>query len=556
MSSHFPPKSPQSKLAIRTSVLSAIQTLSDTTVLSTSEQQAIVDELQRLNAPDVVQDILAKELLRASDRKQLDTIGELLTRLGRLEDLHDTLWQIIENPDSSDIVKDTANMVLRQLGDRAEPEKYMHFLDDPEELIEQEMIRTLELSMTEPQALVDFIDFIVSLKPDSQQQLLDTLRQDFNPHARTQLYQAILESLPSKALSQIVVHNLGETGTVQAARVLLRMRDWPDEKRPCPIRPFETALKKLQLAGVYHPERGVVDTTETAHLHTLVQHSKPHQSFATIADGLGNQGLLLSRKQEDGQYCLLGVALHDKHGIMDCFGFQDLSARDVQRFIERFYDSGLKTPVPEHYFAYKVLRAENATLTHYRRLPYEYRAWSVLMGDIEPQKPDLTHALPQWTDPNWQNNTGQLYQHPEFRHWFTEFGDLMFTNDIFKAIGPILNSDSPIETRLKSLSTLADELALTLQNNSPWVTAHQQRLMDAAWLLEQQHVDTFRNLAATAAVSLQDVLDDPKRPLAAFTQAYAKKSILEGALRHYKTQPTPNTDWDVLLQELKGQFGV
>ena len=67
--------------------------------------------------------------------------------------------------------------------------------------------------------------------------------------------------------------------------------------------------------------------------------------------------------------------------------------------------------------------------------------------------------------------------------------------------------------------------------------------------------DTFRNLAATAANSLELASDSP----VPFTRAYARKSIFEAVLRLYKVQAQtaePRTDMEALIQELKGQFGV
>ena len=142
------PATPLSKLAIRNKVLATIQQLSSQKSLSTSEQQRCLQRLEDLGDIVTVQDVLIKELERANNREQLDTIGEIITRIGRLQDVQDPLWLIIEHSDGSDILKDTANLILRQLGDRSEPEKYMQFLEDPEQLIHQEMERTLIFSMS------------------------------------------------------------------------------------------------------------------------------------------------------------------------------------------------------------------------------------------------------------------------------------------------------------------------------------------------------------------------------------------------------------------------
>lgn len=553
-----PDAKPPSKLVIRGKVLTAIAQLSSQKGLSTSDHLRLLQRLESLGDIATVQEVLVKELSRAhgpEDRQRLDTIADTLTKIGRLGDVQELLWQLIADPEQVDIVKDTANLVLRQLGDRSEPEKYMQFLQDPEELIHQEMARTLEMSMSDPQALVDFVDFIVSLNAENQTQLLDTLQTDFDPKARAILYQCMLETLPNEKLAIRLIHDLGETGAPDAAAMLLRLKSWPEEKLPAPMRSIDVALKKLQLAGVYHPEQGVIGLN-TSESHPLAKSSDIEYCYTTLPDGLGNQGLLLSRRHQDGSYCLIGIAIHDVYGVVDSFGFHELSAQDVQRFIERFYESGLKTPIHPGYMAHKVKIAEGKTLAAQHRLPYEYRAWAVLLSDIPEQAIDFKTESQQWATAEWQENTHQLYQHPEFRHWFSELGDISLANECFQQVQNILRDMENPQHALSQLDACATQLALILQNQTDWVERMAARLDESAWLLDQQHVETFRNLAATAAQSLHTLVKNPSDHILPFTRAYARKSIFESVLRFYKTLPKTDRELEKLIPKIKKSFDI
>lgn len=555
-----------SKLALRGKLLAIIQQFTAQEPLSSAARQQAVESIKALTPQRAVAELLVKELVRAaSQREHLDIIAELITLTCPLQWVQKPLWQLIEDPKQNDLLKDTANMVLRQLGDKAEPEKYMHYLKNPEQLIHDEMSRTLAMAMSDPQALVDFLDFIISLNTVNQSQLLDTLAADFDPKALAQLYRALLESQPNEALCRTLVERLGNTGDVSAAELLHAMRDWPASKQLVPGKLRDIALKKLQLAGVYHPKTGVV-YPETRDTHPLLSDSIPHLSYATLPDGLGHQGLLLSRKHNNDSYSLLGIALHDTHGIIDCFGFLELSPKDLQRFVERFYDTGLKTAVPGRYVASKIRQAEAQNLKKGIRLPYEFRAWSVLLDDIPGLEADASetndktlapwHHTTQWVRPDWLENTGQLYNHPEFRHCFIEYGDMPLANECLKLVTDVLQPEQLEKSSqdvLNSLKSLAEQLARILQSNTAWRERFARQLSETAWLLDLQHVETFRDLAATAAESLATASETPT----AFTIAYAKRSVLEQVLRHYRLQE--NTDalqarWIALLPKVKKQL--
>src|SRR5262249_440736 len=148
-----------SKLFIRSEVLSVINHLVAIDSPTREEKIKQIKRLAGIEDQQSVQKILVKELQRAgSSAKPLQPVTELLMEVGRLEILHDPLWSIIQSRDASDEAKDAANLVLRHLGDRGDPNLYLEYLDDPEGLINRETERMLKVSAENPEALIDFID--------------------------------------------------------------------------------------------------------------------------------------------------------------------------------------------------------------------------------------------------------------------------------------------------------------------------------------------------------------------------------------------------------------
>src|SRR4051812_5471348 len=115
-----PPQSTHSgpsKLMIRSEVLAVIRHLTSRVDPPRQEMVKQLKRLQEISNQAHVQDILVKELWRCQNAETMRIITQLLMELGSLDTLQEPLWTIIRDPKASDDVKDTANLILRHLGD-------------------------------------------------------------------------------------------------------------------------------------------------------------------------------------------------------------------------------------------------------------------------------------------------------------------------------------------------------------------------------------------------------------------------------------------------------
>ena len=533
------------KLVVRNKVLAVMQYLNTHPHLTPSERLAQYRKLESLNALTALQDIVFKELERARDPDTLHSACELLMHFGQIEALQKPLWDLITNKAVHDETKDAANLILRHLGDASDPNAYLEYLKDPEGLINRETDRMLQTAMTHPQALVDLIDFIISLRPEHQEELLETLCEDYKAHELLNLYIPLLESQPNEKISQFVIDRLADSQSAEALTLLLQLQNWPTTQLPCPQKHLERAIKKLQLSGVTTSNNYPNETPPSLLLKfTGLETTVPGQCYLTLYDGLGNQGLLFSRQHVDDKegaqpdVAILGIALNDKYGIVDCFGFERLTPPEWNRLIERFHDTGLKIPISAEFAAFKLKQAEQLNIHQHRRLPYEYRVWETLLHGINLKPLDLDATCRTLYKQERCDYTGHLYEHPDFSHWFVEFGDEESSSEplqgLFQWTTMLLEQDTTwSEETIKSYEEIALNIitALWQEPEGQWKRRIVHRLAECAYLLQQQETLTFATLAASEALFLKNNIDNSNLVLSSFLISYGRKTVIENLLR-------------------------
>ena len=442
---------------------------------------------------------------------------------------------MIQNPDVSDEVKDTANLVLRQLGDESDPELYLNYLEDPLGLINRETERILKASACNPEALIDFIDFIVSLPDDEQLHLIESLNRDYDAEYLTNIYIPLLDAKPDAELELPLIKLLGQTRSeraweyLQAYKTKLEESETPNELLSKQI---TRSLNELKIAGVARNTDSSVQFTPE-----VLRNSKIYQSWscsATIPDGVGNQGLLLSQRRENGDMTLISVATNDLHGIIDCFGFYELTEVDYEQLVNKFYETTSRVDVSFDYVLHclDIAEAKNQALSS--RIAYEYTCWKLLWENIPVPEIGVIQECQALLSEGRRLESGFLYEHPDFRTWFLEPDDHTLVKTLFDEQFPELEGTKVTATSptalLPDLESLVTQLAQSLEQ-SEWRSILGQRLAHAAYLFHLQDVPTFAQMAATEAMSLLNT-EEPRLPPpeSSFMHRYARRCVEEQLL--------------------------
>lgn len=534
-----------SKLFVRSEVLAVIGFLNTLEDPSRQDRAKQIKRLQNIEDRQTVLRILVKELQRAANGGMIRIVSELLMELGTIEALQEPLWAIIQNAGSADEVKDAANVILRQLGDLSDPNLYLEYLDDPAGLINRETERMLEVSSRNPEALIDFIDFIFSLPADEQGNLIRSLQADYPVEYLLNIFLPAILALPPYETLELLLTSLGGTRSARAALFLQEHGDWfqADARLAKAVKKSVNALK---IAGLYREDVLAEVRLLEEKTHILVTQSELYQCFATIPDGIGNQGIIISRERENGDVIVMSTAINDLHGVIDCFGFYELSKVDFQKLLAKFHEESTKIQVSFTYCVHKLRNAEALNLKHRFRIPYEYTCWKVLLNDpphLEEQPPDTLGLCREWAHLEWRSASISLYHHPDFSTWFLEEGDHPVVTAILENVLEVCvrtMSEVSDEDRAMRLTQVENAFISTLDHladamihgllSSEWREVLTERLADSAWLLREQKASTMAALAATEVQKLLSY-QGIDTPLEGFIKHYGRRCIEEDLLR-------------------------
>ncbi|MEB3286387.1 MAG: hypothetical protein VKJ04_02670 [Vampirovibrionales bacterium] len=532
---------PVSKLFIRSEVLAVIEFLSTFESPTKQDKLKQLKRLSQLEDRQTVLQVLVKELPRASGQSVLQSIGELLMELGDIENLKDPLWKMIEANDVEDDIKDTAHLVLRQLGDQSDPSLYLDYLEDPEGLINRETERMLDVASKNPEALIDFIDFIFSLPVDEQCNLIRSLQQDHPAESLVNIYLPTLDAQPPFELAELILSSLGQTKSPRAALYLhdLKARNSVYVNGHQKLqKAAQKSLNELKLSGIYKANELEANRSQMANAgHPLTTESTLHECYATLPDGIGNQGLIISRQQKNGDITMMCVAVNDIHGIMDCFGFYQLTETDFHKLVRKFHEDCSKIPVPAAYCRQRLSENEILNDKQQFRIPYEYRCWEVMLGDVEADAELNPEALCiQWANLEWHSESANLYHHPDFATWFLEEGDHPVVTEILQQVVGAMSQDAlnhdlskdDFQLQMEVLS----ELLMRGLLSGEWRLILKNRLAQAAYLLKQQDAHTFASLAATEVIQLDSLdLNSTIALKSGFMLYYGRRCVEEALLR-------------------------
>ncbi len=512
------------KLQIRSEVQIVLQSISSYEEIPKDKLQEYVKQLASISNKKDVLNLLVKELPRVKDEKAR-LISYLLIELGELELLKDQLWQMIIAPNYSDEIKDIISITLKSLGDYSPPEAYLEHLEDPKAIIEKETNRLLDVALLNPEAQIDFIDFLLSLPDDDQANLLVSLKLDYYGDSLASILVPALEYNISEQINHSIVEHLGETKSAMAIKPLNDIIDFSNDQTL--IRLAQKSLNKLKLSGVKedHPDNFSREDE-------ICNRSQIFECYASSIDGMGNQGLIISRIKENNDISMFSVVINDLEGIVDCFGFNGITKKDFYAIIDKFDKNNLGVTIPPEYCKKRLQESELVNKKNRLGIPYEYTCWKALISDF----PDLDIAIDkhveQWADKAHLKRELVLFNHEIFQNWFLEDADNSFMaetmNQILKDVQE--NKDKYINAPQDFLDKLEKQIPEILENffNSFIYELYSKRFINVAYLFDLREEKVFRNISATIGIYLDE------NPIYEFEffKAFLKRTIYQALLKH------------------------
>ena len=493
---------PDNKLQIRAKLLSAIAELQICSKENRNIPAKIINELKNIEDKKSIVEILVKEIIKDTSENKLIILTFLLQELVDKEQIETVIINELVNPKLSDNIKTKLVNVLRSIGRHVNYEEYTTFFENPDEIIDADTSVLLNKAIANPAAQIDFLDFLNALPETEQDMLLSSLNEDYDGDNIANILTPVILSKPYSELAKTAIRYIGESKSKLAIPTLHWVLDNIDEES---IRSqAQKSLNLLKLAGFSK------DETESFYREILSDYPV-YKCYASLPDGHGNIGLIFSRRTPEKLLHMFSVVLNDIDGIIECFGFNDISDSEFLRIVKKFYDYDTVVEVSPEFCRYLTENAEKLTRLKYRDISYEYIAWKTLLKDISVSGINLTEGLKE-TELSVEA-LDLLYNAGYFKNWFFEKNDSEEFKNFIEEIEHINSTDfyeNLMSLKKQKFDNIFNPIETKRINN---------RLLLTAYLLQHSDKENIADLVYT--------LSDPSDYKYIFLDNMLKKSIYE-----------------------------
>lgn len=365
------------KLQIKAEILTVISKLQ--TNIETADVEGVLQVLLVQEDKKVILEILIKELSKANEQKAI-LICFLLLKLCDKAELEEALWDTLKSPAVSDVIKTIILNVLKDMGNKVEYDKLEEYFENPNNVIDADTQRLLQNAIINPEAQIDFLDFLNSLSDNDGKILITSLGEDYSSDSLANILNPLVLYAPSSTWGKIAIDLIGGTKSQLALHTLIEALDLTDDGEVISL--IKKNISKLKISGVR--EDNAIDFYKG-----LLASSKPYLSYSSYPDGHGNQAIIFSRQrsvEEDGTIQIVAIVINDTYGLIDCFGFNEISIAEFERIVKRFYNGDDHVCISESVVKSILLNAEKLTRTVSGKISYEYICWKTLLSDIQAEE--------------------------------------------------------------------------------------------------------------------------------------------------------------------------
>ena len=351
-------------------LLSSINSLADV--------QKCLNEIDLLDAQEdkaVISKLLFKELTN-SDTQKIPVICFLLEHFLSKDMLISGLWEILKNKSLKTDIRVMVLNMLRELDADWSYEDCSEYIEDADEILDENTKQLLNSAVINPEVQIDFMDFLFSIKTEDKITLLNSFENDFEPDAFANILIPVFVSNPSSPEGKEALKLLGTAKSQLGLHVLEKMTKLTTgELNQC----VRKSLATLKMSGIRE------DNTEEFYK-KILSNTKPDKFYITYPDAHGDCAMICTRITEENKIRFISVVINLFTGIKDCFGFFEISQFECDKILERFLKNEKVVSIPPASFVNILYNAEITTVKKYQNeweLPYEYVCWKNLLVDIE-----------------------------------------------------------------------------------------------------------------------------------------------------------------------------
>lgn len=362
------------KIQIKAEILATLTAL----MTSNQPQAALITDLKNIEDKKTVLDILMRELVNANEQKAV-MICWLLMELIDKETLNNELWNVIKAPEYNDHIKMIAFNMLKDLGNKIDYEVISGYFEQFNELINKETKQLLDIAIMNPEAQIDFMDFLNAIGDSDKILLIKSLEEDYAFDALANILIPVFLFYINNEVGHTALEILGRTKSQLAYHALEHAKKFAPDNIQGKI---NKALSELKMSGIR------VDNTEDFYKNILKE-SKPYKIYTSFPDGHGNMAIIFSRIRANKSLQFLAIVINPRYGILDSFGFNSMTEKDFYKIVDKFYNYQEKYEINAGVARYLLEQAEESSHTNDEPIPYEYICWQSILLDVEPEKPQV-----------------------------------------------------------------------------------------------------------------------------------------------------------------------
>lgn len=475
------------KLLIRAELLNAIKILDGGQKHTPEFLNNVLTPLKTIEDKHTILDILIKEIISAPNDDRFFIQAFLLENLVPKELLEDELWKLLNQPNINDKAKANIINILKDLGNQINYERYTEYFENPDSIIDADTEKMLKSAISNPEALIDFLDFIEALPEKDKNILIDSLSQDYQGAELANLFAPVLYANPNSELCKYAIGRLGESKSALAIGPLNFILEYSKNDEIKAI--AKKSLISLKLAGAR------IDNANKFYAQAF-ENSKVQDVFTSMPDGRGNIGILVSRKQNDKDSLqMFAVVLNNVVGIVDCFGFNDITENEFLRIVDKFYNSQEKICLSPPVAKLLLKNAEKLAIELFGKVSYEYICWKRIIADVQLPEEQIETILEKRltkTDITIKD-LEKIYSTSIFDKWFLFNSDhaefLTLVDDILK----LLDQDKDLAEKFNEINQLCIN-----KKDKIWTEVTKNlldfRLLFTAYLLDVNGFKTYSQI--------------------------------------------------------------
>ena len=362
------------KIQIKAEVLAALAAFST----SAQPNPSLLTDLKQIDDKKTILEVLIRELVNASEQRAL-LICWMLMELIDKESLNNELWNVIKAPEYNDHIKMIAFNMLKDLGNKIDYDVISSYFEQFNELINKETKQLLETAIMNPEAQIDFMDFLNAISDNDKTLLIKSLEEDYAYDALANILIPVFLYYMDTPVGNTALEILGRSKSQLAYHALNNsLNHAPDSLK----NKINKAMSELKMAGIR------VDRTEEFYKNILKE-SHPYKTYISFPDGHGNLAIIFSRIRENKSLQFLALVVNPKYGILDAFGFNSMTEQDFYKIVDKFYNYQEKYEIPPEVAKYIITQSEESSYINKEPIPYEYICWQSILLDIVSEKPEI-----------------------------------------------------------------------------------------------------------------------------------------------------------------------